>query len=256
MKVQAVHATLRILLLMTCLVVGQFGRFGVNLHAIQLLLPTLHQNLDFLLGLLSLGVELRDSCVLQFGTNIRKESDPVFSRSIVRIRIENNANLVLSLFEELVQPSSTQCIDQALAGLGMQIKVDRNGSQECLILKQTFLFLFQSFDVQAGQPFLAIDCPCIWSFWLSHQMTDNTRSIACTALFVKSTLEFSPHTFSRTTTHGCLMRMFLVVDLPQTVHILVFELHSLVLKTDNLQSKTDTVHHVAVRTPRRNPQVS
>ena len=118
----------------------------------------------------------------------------------------------------------------------MQVKVDRYGSQKCLVLKQTFLLLFQSLNIQTGQPFLPIDGPCIGSLWLSHQMTDDTRSIARTALFVKPTLEFSPHLVSGSTTHGCLMRMFLVVDLPQAIHILVFELHSLVLKTDNLQS--------------------
>lgn len=231
---------------MTRLVVGQFGRFGVNLQSIDLMLPALHQNLDFLFGLLSLRIKLRDSRVLQLRTNIRKESDPMLSGSIVRIRIENDANLVLALFKELVQPSSTQRIHQTLTRFRMKIKVNRYGSQKCLVLKKLLVLLLKSFNIQTRQPLLSVDCPCIGSFGFLHELTDDTRSIARTALFVESLLQFSPHTFSRSLAYGCLVRMFLVVDLPQAIHILIFELHSLVLKTDNLQSKTDNVHHVAV----------
>lgn len=41
----------------------------------------------------------------------------------------------------------------------MEIKVDGNRTQKGLILKQVLLFLFQRFNIQAGQPFLSIDRP-------------------------------------------------------------------------------------------------
>ena len=241
MELQALHTALRVLLLMTCLVVGQLHRLGVNLHAIQLLLPTLHENLDLLFGLLGLGIELGDSGVLQLGANVRKECDPMFARSIVGIGIENNANLVLALFKQLVNPRSTQSIHQTLSSFGMQIKIYRNRSQKGLILKELLVFLFQGFNIQTGQPFLPIDRPRIRCLGFLHQLTDDTRSIARTALFMKSLLQFVPHAFSRSTSDGCLMGMFLVVDLPQAIHILVFELHSLVLKTDNLRPGTQQI---------------
>ena len=223
---------------MTGLVVGQFSRLGVNLQGIQLFLPTTHQNLDLLFGLLGLRIKLRDACVFQLRTKVRKQSHPMFSRSIVRIRIENNANLVLTLFLQLVQSCLAECVDQAFTRLRMQIKINWHGPQKRLILKELLLLFFQSFNIQAGQPFLPIDGPRIRSLGFLDQMTHDTRSIACTALFVKSPLKFVPHLFTGSASHGCLMRMLLIVDLPQVIHIFVFEPHSLVLKTDNLHRET------------------
>lgn len=149
MKVQALHSALGVLLLMACLVVGQLGRLGMRSDfGIQLFLPTAHEFLNFLFGLLRLGVELCDSRVLQFRTNIGKECDPVFPGTIVGIRIENDTDLVIAFLEQFVNPRSTQRTHQAFSGLGMQIKVDGNRPQKLVILKELFVFLFQGFNVQ------------------------------------------------------------------------------------------------------------
>lgn len=114
-KVQGIHATFRVLELMAGLVVGQLGGFGMRLQSIQLFFPTTHENLDFLFRLLGLRIKLGDACILQFRSNIGKQGHPMFTGSIVRICIENNANLVIALFKQLVNPCSTQRIHQAFA---------------------------------------------------------------------------------------------------------------------------------------------
>ena len=196
-------------------------------HGVQLVLPTTHENLNFTFGFLGLGIELGNPRVFQFGTNIRKQGNPMLARPIVGVRVEDNANLVLALFLQLVDPRVAQCTHQTLTGFGMQIKVDGNCPQELVVLKELLVFLLQGLNVQTGQPLLPIDQPRIGGLGFLHEMAHNTGCVPRTTLLVEPFLELFPHGFPRAFRDRNLLRMLLVVDLPKAIHILVFELHRL-----------------------------
>jgi hypothetical protein len=228
MKVQALHSALRILLLMAGLVVGQLRRLRmIPDHGVQLVLPTTHENLDFTFGFLGLGIELGNPRVFQFGTNVGKQGHPMFTRPIMGIRIEDNANFVLAFFLQLVNSGVAQCTHQTLTGFGMQIKVNGDCPQELVVLKELLVFLFQGLDVQTGQPLLPIDQPRIRGLGFLHEMAHNAGCVPRTALLVEPFLKLFPHGFPRAFRDRNLLRMLLVVDLPKAIHILVFELHRL-----------------------------
>ena len=116
-EIQAVHSAFRILELVVSCIERHLHRLWMLFRGIPLLLPPPHESFDFRFWGLCIGIKVGDARILKLRTDIAEQSNPVFTWSIVRIRINHNSNLFVTLLYEFGQLHLAKGAYKALLGL-------------------------------------------------------------------------------------------------------------------------------------------